>query len=134
MRQLRHGGLEVALTPWGRTSGENLFGYLPVQVFPAPLPAAQLIQATETDAAIQPGLQRAAVATDGGSRFHEFEEGLLDGVFAGGLVAENRVGKRVEPVGHQLVEISERIGRELTHPFEECVQLGVVGVTSNGAS
>lgn len=134
VRQLGHGGREVALTPWGRTSGEKVVRNAAMQVLGATLSPPELVETTKADASVQPGLKRPSVTANGGSSLHELEKGLLDGIFAGGLVAEDRIGKRVETVGDQLVEIAEGIGREPTHPFEECVQLGVVGVTSDSAS
>jgi len=134
VRQLRHGGLEVALTPRGRNRGEEVIGQLPMEGFPATLPAPDLVEATEANAAEEPGAQRPPVAAEGWSSLHQFEKGLLHRVLGGIAIPQHRVRKGVEPIGEMLIEDVKGFGREPAHPVRECVQLWVGPITRDGSS
>lgn len=102
--------------------------------FRAPLPATDLVEAAESNAAKEPGPQRPPIPSKARSSLDQFEEGLLHRVLGGVGISQHGIRERVEAVGEKLIESMKRFGRESTHPVRECVQLRVIPITRDGSS
>ncbi len=89
IRQLGHGGREVAGSPLRRDRGNQIW-YFTMEHLATPLSAPNLIEASETNAAEQPRSERPTITADGRCRFDQLEKSLLHGVLGRGPVSENR--------------------------------------------